>query len=99
MSRFALRHAIATALALSLLAGCGSRVVNPVSGRAERSVMDEQTEIVEGRKAHKQVLAEYGVLANPRLQAYVNEVGQKLAKQSHRAQLEWSFTEIGRAHV
>ena len=92
MSRFALRHAIATALALSLLAGCGSRVVNPVSGRAERSVMDEQTEIVEGRKAHKQVLAEYGVLANPRLQAYVNEVGQKLAKQSHRAQLEWSFT-------
>ena len=92
MNRFTLRHAVATALALSLLAGCGSRVVNPVSGRAERSVMDEQTEIAEGRKAHPQVLAEYGVLANPRLQAYVNEVGQKLAKQSHRAQLDWTFT-------
>ena len=33
------------ALALTLLAACGSNVVNPVSGRSERSVMDEQTEI------------------------------------------------------
>ena len=87
LSRFA-----ALALALSLLAGCGTRVVNPVSGRAERSVMDEETEIIEGRKAHQQVLAEYGALANPNLQAYVNELGQKLARQSHRSQIEWTFT-------
>ncbi len=80
------------ALALTLLAACGSNVVNPVSGRSERSVMDEQTEIAEGRKAHQQVLAEYGALANPRLQAYVNDIGQKLAKQSHRSNLQWTFT-------
>ncbi|MDO9092252.1 MAG: M48 family metalloprotease [Rubrivivax sp.] len=80
------------ALSLLLLAGCGTKVVNPVSGQAERSVMDEQTEIAEGRKAHQAVLAEYGVLANPKLQAYVNGVGQKLAKESHRANLAWTFT-------
>lgn len=80
------------ALALLLLAACGTKVVNPVTGQSERSVMDEQTEITEGRKAHQAVLAEYGVLANPRLQAYVNGVGQKLAKESHRAQLVWTFT-------
>jgi predicted Zn-dependent protease len=26
------------------------------------------------------------------LQAYVNEVGQKLAAQSHRADIPWTFT-------
>ena len=87
------RHRILpAALSLLLLAACGTKVVNPVSGRAERSVMDEQTEISEGRKAHQQVLAEYGAVANPGLQAYVNDVGQRLARQSHRSNLQWTFT-------
>ena len=86
------RRILPAALSLLLLAACGTKVVNPVTGRAERSVMDEQTEITEGRKAHEQVLAEYGTLANPRLQAYVNDVGQRLAKQSHRSNLQWTFT-------
>jgi predicted Zn-dependent protease len=80
------------ATTLALLAGCGSKVVNPVTGRAERTVMDETTEVAEGAKAHQEVLADYGVYANPRLQAYVDEVGQKLARQSHRANLKWTFT-------
>ena len=69
-------------LAATLLAACGTRVVNPVTGRAERSVMDETTEIAEGKKAHQQVLAEYGAYADPALQAYVDGIGQKLARQS-----------------
>ena len=88
------RRILPAALSLMLLAACGTKVVNPVSGRAERSVMDEQTEISEGRKAHQEVLAEYGALANPRLQAYVNDVGQRLAQQSHRSNLQWTFTVI-----
>jgi predicted Zn-dependent protease len=79
-------------MAASLLAACGTQVVNPVTGRTERSVMDEPAEIAEGQKAHQQVLKEYGVYDNPRLQAYVNDVGQKLARQSHRANLKWTFT-------
>ena len=44
---------------LTLLAGCGTtKVVNPVTGQTERSVMDEPTEIAEGAKAHQQVIAE-----------------------------------------
>ncbi len=74
-----------------LLAGCAT-VTNPVTGQQERTVMDERSEIAEGRKAHEEVLQEYGVYANPRLQAYVNELGQRLAKQSHRKNLEWHFT-------
>lgn len=79
-------------VAAALLAACGSQVVNPVSGRTERTVMSEQDEIAEGRKAHEQVLAEYGAVRDAQLQAYVNGVGQKLAAQSHRANLKWTFT-------
>ncbi len=75
-----------------LMAGCGSAVVNPVTGQAERSVMSEADEAAEGQKAHAQVLQEYGVLNNPKLQAYVNDLGQRLAKLSHRNQLKWTFT-------
>ena len=78
LSRFA-----PAAAALVLIVGCGTQVVNPVTGRTERTVMDEQSEVAEGRKEHQQVLTEYGALANPRLQSYVNDVGQKLARLSH----------------
>ena len=79
-------------LAAAALTGCGSASINPVSGQAERSVMSESAEIAEGKKAHEQVLQEYTALKNPRVQAYVNELGQRLAKQSQRANLQWTFT-------
>jgi predicted Zn-dependent protease len=81
-------------LAAALLAAaCGTKVVNPVSGETERSVMDEKSEVAEGKKAHEEVMKEFGgPLANPKLQAYVNDIGQRLAKQSHRAHLTWTFT-------
>jgi len=79
-------------VAMLLLSACGSQVVNPVTGRAEYSVMDEASEIQEGAKAHEGVLQDYGVYADPKLQAYVNDLGQKLASQSQRANLKWTFT-------
>jgi predicted Zn-dependent protease len=87
-----MRHTLTTLALAALLAACGSKVQNPVTGQTERSVMSEAAEISEGKKAHGQVLEEYAPLKNPKLQAYVNEVGQRLAKQSHRANLQWTFT-------
>jgi predicted Zn-dependent protease len=84
----------ALGLSLGLLAGCGSPVVNPVTGQAERSVMDERAEIAAGQEGHQQVLSKYGMVKNPNLQAYVNQVGQRLAAQSHRADLKWTFTAL-----
>lgn len=75
-----------------LLAGCGTTVVNPVTGESERSAMSEEAEIAEGAKGHQQVLQQYGVYKNDALQAYVNTLGQKLAAQSHRSNLQWHFT-------
>lgn len=85
--------------ALLLLSACATQVLNPVTGRTELSVMDEAAEIKEGAKAHEDVLKEYGVYSDPRLQAYVNGVGQKLAAQSHRANLKWTFTVLDSPEV
>lgn len=81
-----------SAIAAAALMGCGTKTVNPVTGQQERSVMSEQDEIREGAKAHQEVLKEYGVLKNDRVQNYVNDIGQRLAKLSHRNQLKWTFT-------
>jgi predicted Zn-dependent protease len=83
----------------ALLTACGTTVVNPVTGRTERTVMSEQDEIEEGRKAHAEIVKEYGVVQNPQLQAYVNDIGQRLAKHSHRANLKWTFTVLDSPEV
>jgi len=94
-----MRSTLLTALlAAALAAGC-TTVQNPVTGRAERTVMDEKSEIAEGQKSHKEVLSEYGAYSSPKLQAYVNDLGQRLARQSHRANLQWTFTVLDSPEV
>jgi predicted Zn-dependent protease len=85
-------HAAMLAFSAVLLAGCGTQVQNPVSGEMERSVLTEADEIRVGAGQHKQVLADYGRVDNPRLQAYVDGIGQRLAKSSQRPDLPWTFT-------
>ncbi len=87
-----LAHAFPLALTLALLSSCGTSTVNPVTGQKERTVMDERAEIAEGAKGHEQVLKEYGVVKYTRVQNYVNDIGQRLAKSSERANLQWKFT-------
>lgn len=87
-----LRTAVPLGL-LIFLAACAT-VRNPVTGEYERTVMDERSELAAGKKAHQEVLEEYRALDNPGLQAYVNSIGQKLAKASHRSSLEWHFTVV-----
>ena len=84
---------LALCLSATLLSGCAtSTVTNPVTGLQERTVMSVASEIAEGKKAHAQVLQEYGAYPDAKLQAYVNDLGQRLASQSERDQLEWHFT-------
>ncbi len=82
----------ASLLAATLLAACGTQVVNPVTGQTERTAMDEASEMTEGAKAHQDVLKEYGAVDDAKLQAYVGGLGQRLAAQSHRPNLPWTFT-------
>jgi len=76
-------------LALSLLAGCAQ---NPVTGQNDFVMMSENQEIAVGRQADEQVKKQYQVFESKALQDYVNRVGQRLAKQSHRPGLHYRFT-------
>lgn len=79
-------------LLVAALAGGCTTVVNPVTGKEERTVLSVEDEIEQGKQAHQQVLAEYGVYEDAQLQAYVKDIGQRLAAKSHRGELEWTFT-------
>ncbi|MBI2295011.1 MAG: M48 family metalloprotease [Betaproteobacteria bacterium] len=64
---------------------------NPVSGQPNLVLVSETQEIAIGRREDPKVRKEYGVYDNAPLQQYVNEVGQRLAKASHRPGLEYHF--------
>ncbi len=76
----------ATAL---LLSGCA---VNPVTGERDFALVSESDEIQQGRRFHAEIVRRYGVYEDPMLQAYVDDLGQKLARASHRAHLKYRFT-------
>lgn len=73
---------------LLLLAACA---VNPATGRREFSLIGEDREIEMGREADGQVIASYGLVDDPELQAYVSDIGLRLAAVSERPNLPWSF--------
>ncbi|WP_435628201.1 M48 family metalloprotease [Candidatus Ferrigenium straubiae] len=84
-------------LALSLLAGCAQ---NPVTGQNDFVMMSEAQEIALGRQYNEQVIQkQYQVYESKPLQDYVNRIGQKLAKNSHRPNLGYHFTVLDTPEV
>ncbi len=76
-------------LLLGALHGCAT---NPVTGKQDFALVSESEEIEQGRRFHATILRQYGVYDDPALQEYVNRLGQQLAQQSHRAELNYHFT-------
>jgi len=82
-----------TAHALLVLAvTLGACAVNPVTGKRELSLVSADQELAIGKEGYTATMAEYGVLEDARLAAYVDSVGQQLAKRSELPQLKWHFT-------
>ena len=76
-ARIALFAAIASLGAV--LSGCAS---NPATGGTDVVLMSEAKEIEIGREMHPKVLQQYGRYEDETLQAYVNDVGQRIAAVS-----------------
>jgi predicted Zn-dependent protease len=75
--------------AVALLAGCA---VNPATGEREISLVSESQEIEMGRSSDPAATAQFGGLyPDDGLQSYVSQIGQRLAAQSERPNLPWSF--------
>lgn len=85
-------------LASSLLLGAAllaaSCARNPVTGAHDVTFVSQKGEIEEGRRAHEQIIRIYGVYEDQALQDYVNGIGQRLARLSHRPELPFHFTVI-----
>jgi len=79
------------AMGPALLSGCAT---NPVTGNPNFVVMTAAQEISMGRGADAEVRKQYRVYDEPALQDYVNQVGQNLARNSHRPNLSYHFTII-----
>jgi len=73
--------------------------VNPVTGNPNFVTMSESQEINVGRTEDKKVREQYGIYDNPELQRYVNDIGQRLAKASHRAGLQYQFLVVDSPQV
>ena len=79
---------------LALLCLISSCAKNPVSGMPDFVTITEQQEIAMGRAYHQEILKDSKVLKNEELTRYYKELGEKIAKSSHRPNLDWKFTII-----
>ena len=80
---------LAALTALALFLSCAK---NPVTGKREISLVSEGQEIEMGNQAAAEVKASMPILKDEKVQAYVSGIGMRIAKQSERPNLPWSFT-------
>jgi len=79
-------------LAVLVVAATAACATNPVTGKRQMSLLSEAEELAIGQQQDAEIRREMGVYNDPALQAYVTEIGQELARASHRPNLPWSFT-------
>ena len=65
---------------------------NPVTGKRQMTLLSEAEELAIGQQQDVQIRREMGVYDDRALEQYVNEIGQELARNSHRPNLPWTFT-------
>ncbi|MEH6456936.1 MAG: M48 family metalloprotease [Cocleimonas sp.] len=77
------------AFAVLSIVGCST---NPVTGKKDFSLINKDQELAMGKQAHNGIMKQKKRLNNAKIQAYVNNIGQQLARQSHRKDLRYTFT-------
>lgn len=79
-------------LAAALAVFAAACATNPVTGKKQVSLLSEAEEAAIGQQQDAEVRREMGVYNDRSLEQYVNEIGQELARNSHRPNLPWTFT-------
>ena len=80
------------ALSIAALCVTAACATNPVTGKKQMTLLSEAEELAIGQQQDQEIRREMGVYDDPDLQRYVNDIGQELARRSHRPNLPWSFT-------
>lgn len=79
------------AILLALLAGLPLRAEEPTPTRAFYNTFTDEEEVAMGLKAAEEAEKQLPILVEPLLTAYVNHLGQKIALESRRPQIQYSF--------
>ena len=77
---------------LFLILSLSGGAVNPVTGKQDFVVLSEEQEIQMGREYNAQILRQYQIYEDEKIQNYVQSIGESLAKKSHRPNLIYRFT-------
>lgn len=80
---------LALLLSVFLMSGCA---VNPATGKTNFVMMSEQQELDLGRRYNQEIARQNPRYADEKLQAYVQQVGQRVARHSHRNDITYQFT-------
>ena len=77
---------------LPIAAGCA---INPVTGKRELMLIPEEQDVEIGKKYAPEIEKQMGGrIPDPAIQAYVNSIGQKVAKVSHKPNIEYSYVAL-----
>ena len=74
-----------------ILVNVAACAVNPATGQRQLMLISESREVEMGREADVQVTAAFGLYDSEEIQTSVRDIGSRLAAQSERPQLPWSF--------
>jgi predicted Zn-dependent protease len=85
------RRVVESLLAVCVAALAGGCAVNPVSGRTEMAVLSAAEERKLGDEEAEKVEAGMGLVSDPALGAYIQAVGDRVAKQSPRQDVTYTF--------
>jgi predicted Zn-dependent protease len=81
----------------ALATGCA---VDPVTGRQTLSFVSEQQEIsIDRQNSPHQLSADYGMMQDGSVAAYVGEVGRRLIPFTHRPQMPYRFVPVNATYV
>jgi len=88
---------LALGAAAGTLSGCA---VNPVTGQSQLMLMSRDQEIhIDRERSPHQFSADYGVLQDEKLNAYIGQTGKRLAGLTHRPDMPYSFQGVNAAYV
>jgi len=79
------------AAAVTLALAVGACAVNPATGKRQLSLISQEQEIQMGREGAASVQTAIGLVDNPSLQQYVQQIGKRQAELSERPNLPWEF--------
>ncbi len=82
------KKAVSLFILFGILTGCA---VNPVTGKREFMLISESEEVAMGKKYDPQISQMYGVYNDEKISKYVNDLGQRMAKISHRPHLNYEI--------